>query len=58
MNLGNEQRSRGLVIASDRTIERLTERFELQSAKLEQASTVRSKREPVGKGIIFLERNL
>ena len=58
MNLGNEPRNRGLVIASERAIDRLTERFELQSAKLEQASTVRSKREPVGKGIIFVEGNL
>jgi len=54
-NLGSEPRNRGLVIAAERTINRLEERFELQRAKLEQASSVSSRREPVGRGIILIE---
>jgi hypothetical protein len=43
------------VIAAERTINRLDERFDLQRAKLEQASSVSSRREPVGRGIILIE---
>ena len=55
VNLGSDSRSRGLVIAAERTMSRLTERFELQLAKLDQIRTIRSKREPIAKGIIFIE---
>jgi hypothetical protein len=55
ISLGNEPRNRGLVIAAERTITRLTERFELQMAKLDQTCNVRSKREPVGKGMILIK---
>jgi hypothetical protein len=54
-SLGNEPRNRGLVIAAERTIDRLVERFELQRAKLEQAMNVASRRDPVGRGIILVE---
>jgi hypothetical protein len=33
---------------------RLTERFDLQIAKLDQIRRVKSKREPVGKGMILI----
>ena len=54
-SLGNEPRNRGLVIAAERTIDRLVERFELQRAKLEQAMNVTSRRDPVGRGVILIE---
>jgi superfamily II DNA or RNA helicase len=55
VSLGNDSRRRGLVIAAERTMSRLTERFDLQLAKLDQIRTIRSKREPVAKGIISVE---
>jgi hypothetical protein len=55
MNLGSDPRSRGLVIAAERTMQRLTERFDLQLAKLDQIRNIRSKREPVAKGMILIE---
>jgi hypothetical protein len=55
INLGSDPRNRGLVIAAERTITRLTERFELQMAKLDQIGRVRSKREAVAKGMVLVE---
>ena len=55
MNLGTDPRNRGLVIVAERTITRLTERFELQMAKLDQIRSVGSKREPVARGIILIQ---
>jgi superfamily II DNA or RNA helicase len=55
ITLGKEPRYRGLVIAAERTILSLVERFELQRAKLEQAANVSSRRDPVGRGIILVE---
>jgi hypothetical protein len=54
-NLGTEPRNRGLVVAAERTIARLTERFNIQIAKFDQTSSARSKREPVGKGMILIK---
>jgi hypothetical protein len=54
-NLGTDPRNRGLVITAERTKVRLTERFDLQIAKLDQIRSVRSKRESVGKGMILIE---
>jgi hypothetical protein len=54
-NLGMEPRNRGLVIAAERTVERLRERFEIQMAKLEQTREVLANRETVGRGIIQIE---
>jgi superfamily II DNA or RNA helicase len=54
-NLGSDPRNRGLVVAAERTITRLTERFALQMAKLDQARSVGSKRDPIAKGIILIE---
>jgi hypothetical protein len=54
-NLGTDPRSRGLVVAAERTKVKLAERFELQMAKLTQIGGVRSNREPVGKGVILIE---
>jgi len=53
-NLGTDPRNRGLVITAERTKVRLTERFDLQIAKLDQIRGVKSKREPVGKGMILI----
>jgi len=53
-NLGTDPRNRGLVITAERTKVRLTERFDLQIAKLDQIRRVKSKREPVGKGMILI----
>ena len=54
-NLGMEPRSRGLVIAAERTVEQLKERFEVQMAKLAHTRKVQANRETVGRGIIRIE---
>jgi superfamily II DNA or RNA helicase len=51
-NLGTGARSRGLVLAAERTVERLQERFEIQMAKIEHTKVIRSRRETVGRGIL------
>ena len=55
MNLGNDPRNRGLVIAAERTITTLQDRFEIQLAKLDHTRSVQSKRESVAKGLILIE---
>ena len=57
-NLGTDPRNRGLVITAERTKVRLKDRFDLQMAKLDQIRSVRSNREPVGKGLIFITGGL
>ena len=54
-NLGDEPRSRGLVRASEKTIERLRERFGIQEAKLAATLRIDSHRETVGRGVINVE---
>jgi hypothetical protein len=51
-NLGTSPRSRGLVLAAERTVERLLERFQVQMAKIEYTKSIRATRETVGRGLI------
>lgn len=51
-NLGSSARNRGLVIAAERKIDQLEEKFKVQLAKIEHTKSIPPSKESVGRGII------